>query len=195
MNKPDEILFALQSMTNDLSMIERKSFIPNTTRRENDIEHSLTVALLCWYIHNKYKLNLDIAKIFKYAITHDFVERYAGDVSTFAAPAEREAKVIREKESLEKLSKEFESFGDMISTMEAYELKQDEESLFVWSVDKMQQLIMGDMDGWRSYTESNITFDQFQEKYHELFAKSSKHSKEIFNGLIEYSITTFYDRP
>jgi len=72
-------------MTVDLSLIERRSYVAGTDRRENDIEHSLTVAMLCWYIHDSLKLELDIAKILKYALTHDFVERYAGDVNTFAS--------------------------------------------------------------------------------------------------------------
>jgi 5'-deoxynucleotidase YfbR-like HD superfamily hydrolase len=181
-------------MINDLSMIERKSFIPNTDRRENDIEHSLTVATLCWYIHDKYKLELDIAKIFKYALSHDFVERYAGDVSTFASAEERIQKVIREKESLVRLSKELSAFDDIIVSMKHYEDKDDEESLFVWSVDKMQQLIMGSLDNWRCYAEAGITYDEFVAKYTELSAKSSKYCQELFNSLIEHSKNTYYDQ-
>jgi len=195
MNKPDPVLFALQQMTVDLSLIKRRSYLAGTDKRENDVEHSLTVALLCWYLHNKLQLPLDIAKILKYAITHDFVERYAGDVNTFASVAEREQKVYRERDSLNQLTEEFSEFEDMITAMETYESKQDEESLFVWSVDKMQQLIMGDMDAWRCYAELPVSYDQFCAKYKELSDKSSKYSKDIFEGLIEYSKTTFYDQP
>lgn len=189
------LLFSLQQMVNDLSLIERKHYHPEAKRRENDIEHSMAVAMLCWYIHDKYAIDLDIAKILKYALTHDFVERYAGDVPTFASPAERTNKILREQESLNKLSEEFIEFNDMIESMQKYETKEDEESLFVWSVDKMQQLIMGDLDSWSSYAEAPITYDQFVGKYKELFEKSSEYCKEIFEGLIEYSMSTYYDRP
>ena len=144
MQTPYPILYELQKLTVDLSLINRQHLIPGTDRRENDVEHSLTVAMLCWYIHDKNNVDLDIAKILKYALTHDFVERYAGDVPSFAPQAERDAKVIREKESLDRLSEEFSDFGDMVTTMQKYEIKEDEESLFVWSVDKIQQLVMGD---------------------------------------------------
>lgn len=194
MIKPNPLLFALQQMTIDLSLIDRRSYIAKTDRRENDVEHSLTVALLCWYIHDKQKLELDIAKIFKYALTHDFVERYAGDVNTFASVEERNQKVIREKESLARLSEEFSEFSDMITSMEDYESKKDEESLFVWSVDKMQQLIMGDLDSWRCYAETPISYNQFVEKYDELSKESSKYSRDIFDSLVEYCKTTYYDQ-
>ena len=194
MSHPDPLLFSLQRLIVDLSQINRKHYIPKTARRENDIEHSMAVAVLCWYIHDTYKLDLDIAKIFKYALTHDFVERYAGDVPTFASSAERDAKVVRERESLDKLSDEFSEFSDMVAAMQGYELKEDEESLFVWSVDKMQQLIMGDLDDWRSYAERPITYDEFVAKYTELLEKSSKYSREIFESLVEYSKTTYYEQ-
>ncbi|MNY05663.1 hypothetical protein D3C86_1383910 [compost metagenome] len=76
-----------------------------------------------------------------------------------------------------------------------YETKEDEESRFVWSVDKMQQLIMGDLDNWRSYAEKPITYDEFTKKYAELLEKSSKYTREIFEGLLNYSKTTYYDQP
>ena len=182
-------------MTIDLSLIERNHHLAKTNQKENDIEHSLTVALLCWYIHDRHHLKLEISKILKYAITHDFVERYAGDVNTFASQKEREQKVVNEQASLERLSIEYKDFPDMVSSMQNYESKQDEESNFVWTVDKMQGMIMGDMDGWRPYASINVTYDQFVDKHGEHLKKSSKYCKEIFESLLEYCKTTYYDQP
>jgi 5'-deoxynucleotidase YfbR-like HD superfamily hydrolase len=195
MANPHPLLFSLQRMINDLSLIERKHYHPEAKRRENDIEHSMAVAVLCWYVHDKYAIDLDIAKILKYALTHDFVERYAGDVPTFASSTERNEKVLREQESLIRLSEEFREFDDMVTSMQKYEKKEDEESLFVWSVDKIQQLIMGDLDDWSSYAEAPITYDQFVAKYKELSEKSSRYCREIFEGLLEHSKSTYYDQP
>ncbi len=195
MQKPYSILYELQKMTADLSLIDRRHYIPGTDRRENDTEHSLTVALLCWYIHDKFEVPLDIARILKYAITHDFVERYAGDVPSFAPQAERDAKVVREKESLDKLSTEFEDFSDMVLVMQNYELRHDEESLFVWTVDKMQQLVAGDLDTWRCYAEEPISYERFVDKYTEMVRNASPHCKVIFEGILEYSTATYYDKP
>lgn len=168
---PDPLLFSLQQMTIDLSLIQRNHHLAKTDQKENDTEHSLTVALLCWYIYERNKLDLDISKILKYAITHDFVERYAGDVNTFASQNERDMKVVKEQESFEKLSTEYSDFPGMISAMKEYELKQDEESLFVWTVDKMQGMIMGDMDDWRPYASLNIAYDEFLNKHTEHLKK------------------------
>lgn len=59
MRQKDPLLFKLQKLTIDLALINRNHYLAGTDRRENDVEHSLTVALLCWYIHDKYKLDLD----------------------------------------------------------------------------------------------------------------------------------------
>jgi putative hydrolase of HD superfamily len=195
MQRPDHILFELQKMSIDLALIDRNHYLAGTQRRENDIEHSFTVALLCWYIHDRHKIDLDIAKILKYALSHDFVERYAGDVNTFASAKDRQQKVKDEAAALTRLSTEFSDFPDLVSKMNDYELKQDEESLFVWTVDKMQQLIMGDLDAWRPYREISITFEQFCDKHIEQLQKSSRYIRTIFDALIEYSKTTYNTKP
>lgn len=195
MSKPDPLLFSLQQMTIDLSLIERNHHLAKTNKKENDIDHSLTVALLCWYIYERCNLRLDISKILKCAITHDFVERYAGDVNTFASKDEREMKIIKERESLKKLSVEYRDFPGMVSSMKEYESRSDEESNFVWTVDKMQGMIMGDMDNWRPYASLNITYDEFVGKHTEQLKQSSKYCKEIFESLLEYCKATYYDQP
>src|SRR5687768_18319751 len=123
MRKPDHVLFELQKMSIDLALIDRNHYLAGTGRRENDIEHSFTVALLCWYIHDRYKIDLDITKILKYALAHDFVERYAGDVNTYASTEARQQKVKDEAAALERLSAEFTVFPDLVSKMNEYELK------------------------------------------------------------------------
>lgn len=195
MTRPHPLLYEIQKMIDDLSQIERKSKIPGTNRHENDIEHSMTVAILCWYIHDRHKLDLNLEKILKYALTHDFVERYAGDVSTFASDEERAAKIVREQESLDRMSEELAEFTDLVDVMQQYESKPDDESLFVWSVDKIQQLINGELDNWQAYEEGGIVYDQFAKKHAELAGKSSPYVREIYESIIEYSKPRFYDQP
>lgn len=185
----------LQQLVIDLSLINRNHYLAKTERRENDIEHSMAVALLCWYLYDKLQPELDLAKILKYAVSHDFVEQYAGDVCTFATTDERTAKVANEAAALKRIQQEHAGFPVLAKTMAQYEAKQDEESRFVWTVDKMQALIMGEMDGWRPYAELKITYQQFVDKYDELSHSASKYCKEIFDELVAYSHTTYYDQP
>jgi 5'-deoxynucleotidase YfbR-like HD superfamily hydrolase len=189
------MLFSLQRLVSDMSLIERNHRIIGTDQAENDVEHSFAVALICWYVFDEIKADLDLGKIFKYALVHDFVERYAGDVNTFASKEARQKKIESEAASLEKLTDEFDDFPEMVNAMKNYEKKADEEALFVWTVDKMQAIILGDLDGWRPYKEININYETFVDKYTEQLSKSSPYCKEIFAAILEYCKTTYYDRP
>lgn len=195
MKKPDTLFFSLQQLVVDLALINRNHHLVGNDRNENDIEHSFAVALLCWFIHDNYNINLDLNKIFKYAIVHDFAERYAGDINTFASKEDRQKKIILEKDSLARINSEFKDFKDLVLTLNNYDLKADDEALFVWTVDKMQALILADMDQWRPYQKINISYETFTKKHHEQLAVCSSYCKEIFKVLLEYCETTFYDRP
>lgn len=187
-------LSKIQDLVIDYSLIDRNHYLARTDRRENDSEHSLAVALMCWYILDKYKFKLDVSKVLKYAITHDLVEVYAGDTNAFASKEARERKVELERQSLERLTTEFNDFPGMIQAMQGYELKDDDESLFVWTVDKIQALVMGDIDDWRPYSELEISYESFCAKYEDLAKQASPHIKEIFESIIDYYKTTYYDK-
>lgn len=192
---PDPLLFALQTLVVDMALIDRNHHLTAQARNENDIEHSFAVALLCWFIHDKYNLPLSLEKILQYALVHDFAERYAGDTNTYADPAARARKIELERQALERLSGEFKDFRGLVTAMTAYDTSRDAEALFVWTVDKMQAMILGDLDGWRPYQKINITYDRFVAKHSEQLASCSPYCKEIFATLLEYCKTTYYDRP
>lgn len=189
------MLYQIQQLVAEVSLINRNHFFPGNNKRENDTEHSVAVALLCWYIIEKQNLPLDKAKVLQYALCHDFVEVYAGDINTFATEKERQAKIANERKALARLASEFEAFPGLVASMKAYEEKSDEEALFVWTVDKVQALVMDELSDWRAHAEIGVTFERFQEKLQAQLGKSSQFAKDVYRDVIEYSYTTFYDRP
>lgn len=195
MQRPHPAIFTLQRLMSELAQVDRNHHHLNNERSENDIEHSYSVAMLCWYIWSTQNLALDMEKVFKYSLVHDFVEVYAGDVNTFASKSDRAAKIQSEAQALTKLETELSEFPDMISHLKAYERKSDPESLFVWTVDKLQALILADLDHWRPYQKINISYETFIRKHHEQLAQCSPYCREIFTTLLEYFKTTYYDRP
>lgn len=193
--RPHNTFFSLQQLVVDLAFVERNHHLIGSERQENDIEHSFMVALLCWFIYDRYDIKLDLSKVLRYALTHDFAERYAGDVNTFASDSDRQKKVELERAALARLSQEFSDFKDLATCMQKYEEKADEEALFVWTVDKMQALVLADMDGWRPYQKINVSYERFVQKHSEQLATCSPYCKEIFTSLLEYCKTTYYDKP
>jgi len=196
MTKEFTKLKQLQQLVLDIIKVERNHYIPQTKRRENVVEHSLSLAVLCWKIFEIVRPPLDIAKILKYALVHDFTERgQANDVNTYAKDEERQIKKKIEAEELLKLSIEFKDFTDFIDKLKNYEECSDEEALFVWSVDKIQARILGSIDNWRPYKEYGIPYKQFSDKGEEILAKCSPCLKDLFSKFFEENNGTYYDRP
>lgn len=189
-------LVDIQQLVTDLAKVERNHNHLESDRHENVAEHSYTVAMFCWRLFELVKPPLDFGKIMKYALAHDLLERgLKADVNTFAKKDERDAKKEREEKELKKLSEEFSDFNDLVSTIGNYEQKIDGESLFVWTVDKMQAKILGEMDGWRPYAVYGVTWKQYCEKSEEFLEKCSPYLKDVFAEVYEHTKKTYYDRP
>lgn len=157
----------LKQITDDLVTLYKKLLVPFMTirrdmpfpteaqRAETDGEHAFTLSMVALSLQEKLGLNLDQGKIAKYALVHDLVEVHAGDVSVKAAESDHEAKEEREKEALKVIEKDFgASFPWIHQTIEAYELRKDDESKFVYITDKFLGAlgwIAGDGEGWQTY--------------------------------------------
>lgn len=160
------------------------------------IEHSYSVSLLCWRLHSALGIELNLARIFKYCLAHDFLERgLIKDVNSYADEKTREIKKQREELELVKLASEFADFPDMIQVIRDYESMADEEAKFVWTVDKIQAIILGEIDEWRPYKRIAITHQQFTDKGEDIMKKCPQCLKNTLHEVNEHSRKTFYDQP
>lgn len=124
-------------------------------RWENDVEHSYILAMCVWYLNQKANLGLDTDKLLRYALVHDLVEAYAGDVNVYGRKAHSgeyvEKKKQRESKAFVRIKQEFPGQTGMFDAIEAYEERNDEESKFVYSVDKLLPPLQITMDEGRSF--------------------------------------------
>ena len=150
--------------------IERRLYIPALDRYENDTEHSYNLTMAAWLIVDKDKLPLDTNLVIKYALVHDLVEIYAGD--TFALDdAEIQTKAAKEHAALERL-KGNELTVDIARLIEKYESLDDEESRFVYGLDKLMAaftIVHGKLPIWQ---EHGITYNAWQERFQAKIQKS-----------------------
>jgi putative hydrolases of HD superfamily len=157
-----EKLFNYFDLLRKFQRVERQTEINGIERKENDAEHSYQVAMVAWYLAEKFELGLDTGKLVKYALVHDMVEIYAGDTGTFNETTDRrESKQEREQKSLERISKEMEDFASLIKTLQSYEEQQDAEAVFVKAVDKIVSPVNIYMDKGHSWQQEKVTFADF----------------------------------
>jgi 5'-deoxynucleotidase YfbR-like HD superfamily hydrolase len=129
-------LLTLLRFTHVFRDVERNTMIG--ALRENDAEHSFQLALTVWYVAATNGMNIDLEKALKYALAHDLVEAYAGDLSAHERSAATiRAQKEREELALGRIETEFAEFPDLAATIRAYEQRQDVESKLVYALDKL----------------------------------------------------------
>ena len=163
-------LLELIGFLTDFQSIERWIYIPKLGRNENDTEHSYNLTMAAWQIVTKDELPLDANLVIKYALVHDLVEVYAGD--TFALDDEQmQTKAIKEHAALQRL-KSNELTADIAELVEKYESLGDDESRFVYGLDKLMAaftIVHGKIPIWQKH---GITRNIWQERFQAKIQKS-----------------------
>ncbi len=177
-------LLSFAELINELRLVKRVVYVNGEDRMENDTEHSYSLAMLAWYIVSVNKLDLDIEKVMKYALAHDLVEAYAGDVHFYADTEKISKKKDNERAALEKIINKFPEFTDLHGLIHNYESREDEESKFVYALDKMQPALNIYLDGGRTWRADNVTLSMLHEYKDEKIALSPE-VKKYWDQLIE----------
>lgn len=182
-------------LTNVFKQIERDIPLSQGLKLENDVEHSYQLAMVSWYIATIEDSNLNIEKILKYALIHDFPEIYAGDTPLYTANnVHLNSKIDRERESILRLKKEFSNFTDLYIWIKKYEEKVDDESKFVYAVDKLLPILSIYLDkghAWKTHkinldliinkNKERISTSPIIKKYFDLILKIVKGKPELFD--------------
>jgi putative hydrolase of HD superfamily len=158
-------MLGFSKVVNKLQGVERVVRVPETERRENDVEHSYHLAMLAWYIADSNGLTLNKHLLLSYALIHDFVEVYAGDTYVYSKnKADHDSKKEREENARLRIEKEFPEFRDLHDTISEYEKQENEESKFVYVLDKLHPVFQIYLDGGRDWRKHEITLEMLIEK-------------------------------
>lgn len=161
MNNKLNNLLDFVKFTHEFREVIRVARSPGNERYENDTEHSYQLAMIAWYIIETNKLDYDRELILMYALAHDLVEVYAGDTYTFDKNTSYiDTKKKREKEALKKIKSRFPKFKSLVKIIEKYEHRKDDESKFVYAIDKLIPPIQIYMEKGKLWHEKGVTFDQ-----------------------------------
>src|SRR5580704_10395759 len=87
--------------------------------KENDVEHSYHLAMMAWYLNEAGHLGFDTNLLIRYALLHDLVEAYVGDVHAFDMIG-RLGKEERERAAILRFQDEFPEIPQMVPIMQDY---------------------------------------------------------------------------
>ena len=184
-------LLELQTFIFAFTEIDRFIYFPDskaTDRRENNTEHSFSLALAAWFLSQHYP-HLDTNLCIRYALVHDLVEVHAGDEQAIGRSKEaQKKKEAREHEAFLKLKSNWHDFPEMISDIAAYEQRQNAESKFVYALDKIMPLLLNLLSDGKTWKKYNFKRSDI------LRAKDSKITvspevNEIWQHLRSYILT------
>jgi putative hydrolase of HD superfamily len=185
----------LQQLIADFSRVERAVQLADTKRPENDVDHSFGLALTCWFLAPKIAPELDLEKIFAYALSHDIVEIHSGDTYIFGSKDEVESKNDREDAAIAELQKSWPDFSEITDAAAGYKAKRDEEAKFVYAVDKILPILMVNLGEKEKFWErQRVTFDMMKENKR-LTITASPIVAPYFDRLVEWlkDPNYFYD--
>ena len=141
-----------------------------------------------WLIVAQDGFPLDTDLVIKYALVHDLVEVYAGDA--FALDAEQmRTKAAKEHAALQRLKNNKLTVG-IAGLIEQYESLDDEESKFVYSLDKLMAaftIVHSQSPIWQ---EHGITQKLWQERF-----QSKIQTSPYLQPYLEVLLQLFEDNP
>lgn len=129
-------------------------FPTESERQETDGEHAFTVSLVAITVAERLDLKLDSGLIARYGLVHDLVEAYAGDVSVRTGGDAYHQKHQKEHESFLKIKEKYSRSAPwIIELIDKYEQQEDEESRFVYGIDKCMGGLVRMADGGKSWPD------------------------------------------
>jgi 5'-deoxynucleotidase YfbR-like HD superfamily hydrolase len=135
----DTLIHLMRDLATAPYRIERATTVPfDLKRHENDAEHSFSLGIAALCVAPFFDHDLNLSRIGTYALIHDLAEIYAGDTPVYSDPATRAAKPERERSAYVKLRQNFgNDFPWLLDYLDNYVAMKDEESKFVYALDKI----------------------------------------------------------
>lgn len=162
-------LMAFVAFTNKFRAVKRTIWFAGADddSPERDGEHSFQNDLVALYLNERLGLGLNPFKLSIYAKVHDLPEYLKGDASAFpdllghVPTLSRKDKESREKEATAQIERDWGSkFPTMVEALHAYRSQKDEESRFIYALEKLVAVINIYQDGGRTFKRTGANFEE-----------------------------------
>ncbi|NYR10426.1 HD domain-containing protein [Psychrobacter sp. BI730] len=142
-----------------LKRVNRRSYVTQTSRKENSAEHSWHLAMACWSIAELFALDVNHEKLLKMALVHDLGEIDAGD--TFLYADTRTDAHVEERAGIARLQRERgNGISDLSKVWEAQETGSSKESQLLRVVDRLLPFLLNLNTNGKTWIELGVTRSQ-----------------------------------
>lgn len=158
-----QIEFILEA--DKLKTIGRQSYIADGSRKEDDAEHSWSLALMCMLLREYANEDVDILKVMSMVLIHDVVEIDAGDTYAYD-DAGNATKREREEAAADRIFNILpeDQAACMRALWEEFEKNETSEARFALTLDKVQPILLNHTTGGRAWREHGVKESQIMER-------------------------------
>lgn len=147
--------------------VERRTLIIDSSRRENDAEHSFHIAVMAASMIDlaAEKEKIDVNRVVKMLVVHDLIEIYAGDTFAYDTQANLD-KEKREQESADKVYSMLpEEIGKELRALwEEFDEMQTPDAKYAAALDRLQPFIHNMNTNYHTWYEGKVTKKQVYER-------------------------------
>ena len=173
--------------------ILRMTSIADGSRRENDAEHSWSLAMMAVLFAEYVDDQIDLLKVIKMVLIHDLVEIHAGDTFCFdeAGMQEKEA---REQASADKIFGllEHDQGQELRQLWEEFESCETPEAEYAAMLDRLQPLIMNYINEGGTWAQHHISVEQVYKRNQITLEKGPQVFKDFIHEVIEECVAKGY---
>ena len=148
-----------------LKYIQRKTSLFNSTRNENDAEHSWHLAMMALVMSEQSNEKVDLLKVIKMLLIHDIVEIDAGDTFLFDTKKDHN----NTEEELKAAKRIFgllpeDQAKELIAIWEEFEAAETAEAKFAKAMDRLAPMMQNDSNDGGTWKEFNVPYQTVIEK-------------------------------
>lgn len=149
-------------------------------RRENDAEHSFSLAIAAAVLAEYSNEPVDVAKVMKMVLVHDAVEIYAGDTYCYDDEGAR-TKEAREKAAAEKIFGTLpeEQAAEYRALWDEFERNDTPEARFSNAMDRIQPLLLNYSREGYSWKEHGVNSSQVRKRFDKVKDGSAELGKMV----------------
>lgn len=152
----EQIDFILE--VDQLKCVMRRSPLLDSSRRENDAEHSWHLALMAVILAEYAPPEVDIARVVRMVLIHDLVEIDAGDTFLYDAEAERD-QAEREQAAADRLFALLpaDQQAEYRALWDEFEARETADARFAKAMDRLQPLLLNFHTGGGTWRTPGVT--------------------------------------
>tara|TARA_B100000745_G_scaffold294549_1_gene237657 strand:+ start:18719 stop:19357 length:639 start_codon:yes stop_codon:yes gene_type:complete len=198
--KMAEQMIAMGKISLEFARTDRATCHEDGVTRESDTDHSFMLGLTAGAFADTFLPRLNRGRVVEFALLHDLVEVYAGDVPTFKKPTPeiKKQKDDAEHAALLRIKDQFgENFPWIHETIEEYERKDTPEARFVKVIDKLEAKITNILNGGATIKVLNHTKEEIEQwkvdhdEWADEYLEEWPEIRPVWDNIVERTYKTF----